>query len=72
MTYPPVFVSTDQTTLVQADPEVKEVILQVEHLELAKLGEFALEEEDYSDSLLYTKEEIRKMENLINFGRVQE
>ena len=72
MTYPPVFVGTDQTTLVQADPEVKKVTLQVEHLELAKLGEFALEEEDYSDSLLYTKEEIRKMENLINFGRVQE
>ena len=72
MTYPPVFVSTDQMTLVQADPEVKKVALQVEHLELAKLGEFALEEEDYSESLLYTKEEIRKMENLINFGRVQE
>ena len=72
ITYPPVFVSTDKVTLLQADPEVRRVKLQEEHLELAKLGEFALEEEEYSDSLLYTEEEIRKLENLINFGRVRE
>ena len=72
ITYLPVFVSTDQVTLVQADPKVRKVKLQVEHLELAKLGELNFEEEEYSDSLLYTEEEIRKLENLINFGRVRE
>ena len=40
---------------------MRRVKLQVEHLELAKLGELALEEEEYSDSLLYTEEEIRKL-----------
>ena len=57
----------------QADPEVKKVKLQVEHLDLVKLGELStLEEEDYSESLLYTEEDVRKLENLISFGPVKE
>ena len=71
-THLPVFVSTDQRTLVQADPVVRKARLQVEHLELARLGELNFEEEEYSDSLLYTEEEIKKLENLISFGRVRE
>ena len=71
-THLPVFVSTDQKTLVQADPVVRKARLRVEHLELANLGELNFEEEEYVGSLLYTEEEIKKLENLISFGRVRE
>ena len=73
MTYPPVFVCKDGMTLVQADPEVRQIKLQVEQLRALQLEETTeIEEEEYSESLLYTHEEVLKLENLINFGRVRE
>ena len=73
-TYPPIFMTADNTTLVQASPVVQIIELTLSHLEedyLHLLKEEKILHTGFEEDILYTHDEIDKFNNLIHFQRTR-
>ena len=73
-TYPPIFMTADNTTPVQASPVVQIIELTLSHLEedyLHLLKEEKILHTGFEEDILYTHDEIDKFNNLIHFQRTR-
>ena len=73
-TYPPIFLTADNATLVQATPVVQIVELTLSHLDedyLHLIREEKIVHTGFEEDILYTTEEIEKFNELIHFQRTR-
>ena len=73
-TYPPIFLTADNSTLVQATPVVQTVELTLPHLDedyLHLIKEEKILHTGFEEDILYTTDEINKFNELIHFQRTR-
>ena len=73
--YPPIFLTNDQKTLVQASPTVEVIEIALTHLEEDYLhlvtGTQGIVHTGFEEDILYTTNEIDQFNNLIHFSRTK-